>query len=151
MAPDNEDLSDKSPQSSRDEVFRSIGMYVYWFSQLEYVLRIVAVELLGLSSEQAGGVMPVIDFASICGTCRAHIHKVPAESREKGLELIKRAFQVNEDRIRVAHGFWSKGGALHVSRSSFKRGMHFSEPGELQRKAEEVKALTDQIWDLFLI
>jgi hypothetical protein len=150
MAPNDEDLGDESAKSSRDEMYRQIGMYIYWFSQLEYALRIVAAQHLGLTDGQTGWLMPMIDFASICGLCRAQLQTQPAEGREKGLDLINQTFKANEDRIRIAHGLWSESGSFHMSRSSFKYGIHFSDLGELQRKAEEVRRLFHQIFGFFI-
>src|SRR5437667_3512135 len=88
MASNDKDLGDDSAPSSQDQIFRRIGMYIYWFSQLEYMLRIVATRHLGLTDGQAGWLMPVIDFASLCNLCKAHIEMGPVEIRPKSLELI---------------------------------------------------------------
>lgn len=134
--------------------FEAIGKYIYRFSHLEGVLRVVAQNLLKLSTEQFHGLMPVIDFAALCSICKAQILKSDPERVIKGVALINRAHKCNEDRIRIAHGHWFSiddgFGAFHSSRSTLKSSLYFSEAGELEQKADEVADLSEEIWDFFL-
>lgn len=136
--------------------FEAIGKYIFYFSHLEQVVRVVAKELLGLSDDQYHGVMPVIDFAGACNVCKAEIskEKLPLPQVGPALDLINRALKCNEDRIRVAHGSWRLGlgaaVASHVSRTTLRETHYFSNPGELDEKAEALKVLAGNLWDFFL-
>jgi hypothetical protein len=131
------------PDAEQDELFRSIGMYIYRYSQLDYMLRIALYRLLGLSVEQAGSILPMLDFAAVCRACKAQLQERP--DNKKALDLISSALRVNDDRVRVAHGSWTEIGVLHVSRGNARLGLYFSEASELRKKADEIRALTVEV------
>ena len=98
-----------------NQPFEAIGRYIYFFSHVEGTLRLVIMELLGLSDQQFNRLMPVIDFGAICNVIKATIpEKLHASRAKQANDLISRAQKSNEDRIRVAHGSWAPWGAVHV-------------------------------------
>jgi hypothetical protein len=149
---DNQDSSGR-PRDWTDEAYRVIGMYIFWFSRLDDAVRIVAADLVGLTDKQRDSLMAVIDFASACNICKAQIKEKLSDDSERdlALKLIDRALRANEDRVRVAHGYWLfKEGqpvAVHTSRRTLRQEPHFSKPGELLRTIDDLRRLTYLIWD----
>ena len=137
----------------KDQLYRSIGMYVYWFSRLDAIVHLVAQKLLGLSTEQFNCVMPVIDFVSACNICKAQIPtKLEAAKAKRGLKLIDDALAVNGDRTRVVHGLWfyTEGShAIHASKGKLEHAAYFEQPGELTSKALKLEELSHEIFRLF--
>ncbi|WP_431203579.1 hypothetical protein ACQ86E_33545 [Bradyrhizobium betae] len=146
-----------STDGSTDELekFKQIGLYVYWFSQMENAVRTAACDMLALSDLQRNRLMPVVDFVSMCKICQAEVARTMKDDPQRGFleELIKRALKVVEDRNRIAHGYWydhdGTPAAIHASRTTFTDGPYFTRPGELVEKTAEVRKLYEQIWDHF--
>src|SRR5579864_3701423 len=120
MTQELEQAAEASSPDDPDELYRSIGLYIFWFSQLDRVVQYAACDLLGLSDKQAAGLLPVIDFRAVCHICLAKIPEQFSEkaAREQACGLIKAALNVNDDRNRVAHGHWDEKSraAVHASR-----------------------------------
>jgi hypothetical protein len=156
MAGDQDDCSGR-PRDWTDEAYRLIGMYIFWFSRLDDAVRIVAADLVGLSDKQRDSLMPAIDFAAACNICKAQIKEKlsDASERDLALKLIGRALSANDDRVRVAHGYWlnleGQPAAVHISRRTFRSEPHFSKPGELLEKIDELRELTYLIWNTFIV
>ena len=146
------DVTGVASSTQLDELYRSIGIYIFEFSRLDDTLKCAASSLLGLSDEQYDGIMPAIDFVTACNLCKAQIIALLPDDKAtaEALDLLNKCLKTNEDRNRVAHGFWFSASrsfaSIHSSRTSFKQGLYFREPGELTRKATEIRSLRESIW-----
>jgi hypothetical protein len=136
-----------------DELYRSIGRFVYWFSLLDDAIRELIFMLLDLTDKQHESLMPVIDFRSACTICKVQAEiKFPHDTsmRDFVVDLVKRAQEAGEDRNKVAHACWywheGKQAALHTSRNNLREGSYFTEHGELDRKADEISILVSDIY-----
>jgi hypothetical protein len=153
----NENGGSGRPSDWPDEAYGLIGRYIFWFSRLDDAVRIVAADLVGLTDKQRDSLLAVVDFASVCNVCKAQIKEKLSDDSERdlALKLIDRALGANDDRVRVAHGYWlfSEGQAVavHTSRRTLRQEPHFAKPGELLKRIDELRGLTLLIWDKLIV
>jgi len=136
-----------------DSLYRSIGHFVFNFSRFEDVVRGRYVAHLKLNDAQRQFVMPAMDFAFLCGSC-----KLLFETKYRGKKLKTLTAILNEGltinttaRIPVAHGSWylnrPAGFSVHSSRNNLAERHFFTKPGELDKLAERLLVLRHQLWD----
>ena len=128
-----------------DEVFRTIGQFIYSFSQLELAIRLRLSDALSLPEPLFEVVIGPYDFATLCNVVKEVLLRSRADlNAEKIKKLFNRCHALNQKaRIIVAHGTWfpEGGGATHMSRSSFKSSSHFEDPEDLRAQITEAKNL----------
>ncbi|MBC9883776.1 hypothetical protein G8O24_41615 [Bradyrhizobium sp. INPA01-394B] len=120
----------------------AIGAFIFEFSQLEFTIRARLARVLGLKDSMADIVIGPYDFAMLCVVSRESMlaKKRVSKKRKKAVEaFFKDCLTLNsQNRLIVAHALWTIGGASHISRSSLKRKIHFSDLDDL--RAETGKA-----------
>jgi hypothetical protein len=138
-----------------DTLFRSIGNFVFNFSRFEDVVRGRVIECLQLDENRRRIVMAAMDFAFMVGACKQLFAIKFKSEPEKLAELYKildAGFEINQSRIRVAHGSWymnrPAGFAVHTSRNTFQETEYFTKPGELDALAERLIIMRHRLWEL---
>lgn len=122
-----------------DEVFRTIGQFIYSFSQLELSIRLRLSDALALPESLFEVVIGPYDFAILCNVTREALLRTRTDlDAEKIKRLFNRCHALNQKaRIIVAHGTWfpEGGGATHVSKSSLKSTSHFEDIDDLREQS----------------
>ena len=144
----------ESQRDHEESTFIKIGEFIFWFSQLELALRGALSDALRLPHELFDTVTASYDFRTLCDvTLAACQFRCQDETTGKAMvDVINRAKQVNDTRVRIAHGTWmpsSSGGlnAMHMSRQSLKSRYFFDSPGELQKAVDQcIRVAQDAIW-----
>ena len=137
-----------------DTLYRSIGHFVFNFSRFEDVVRGRYVAHLEFNNTQRQFVMPAMDFAFLCGSCKLLFEKTYSGKKLKTLTaILNEGLTINTTaRIPVAHGSWylnrPAGFAVHSSKQSLKVGKFFTTPGALDKLAERLSDLAHQLEDI---
>lgn len=137
------------PESER--YYSAIGRFLVEFSYLETVLKVWIAETANLGEIFR---IPIIthDFAMLCTIgSKVFPYGRPSECQTELKLLIKRLRALNDERVRIAHGWWIIDGPRpmveHVARTSLSRTEHFTDPQELAKYADEA---TEIVVDLFM-
>jgi hypothetical protein len=146
---------DKRFECDADTLYRSIGHFMFNFSRFEDVARGRFVAHLELNDRQRQFVMPAMDFAFLCGSCKIlfkeKYQKEPDKLAEL-LDILNEGLDINASRIRVAHGSWylnrPAGFTVHTSRNTLEEGTFFYKPGELDDLAQRLFVLRHRLWEL---
>jgi hypothetical protein len=133
--------------NGHEKFFSAIGRFIYEFSQLEFWLKCIIANTIGLESEH---VEPILthDFAMICTILETLVAPRLSDAQATKLkQLVKTCRSLNDDRVRIAHGFWVMGsegsGSLHhISRQKLKAAEHFQEAEVIASKADEIQDAT---------
>ena len=127
--------------------FLDIGALVVEFSQLEFTIRFALANAIRLDHQYFDVVLSAFDFATLCRVTSAILQQQRPEEKEAIERLYNQCLELNNERVRVAHGLWTLagGGARVVSRNSFKATYHFTEEGELQRLAAKAQRLMQAV------
>jgi len=127
-----------------EQFYSAIGRFISEFSQLEFSFKVYIAETAGLPDEYFDQIMSH-DFAMLCTIAENVLPREMDEGRKAQLKaLISKCRELNNHRIRVAHGLWviGAGKLLHVSRQKLETSTHY------QRNAGEVAAQADIANDL---
>jgi hypothetical protein len=93
-----------------DTLYRSIGHFVFNFSRFEDVVRGRFVAHLELNDRQRQFVMPAMDFAFLCRSCKILIEEIYRDKPKKLAELtaiLSEGLEINDTaRVPLAHGSW---------------------------------------------
>jgi len=125
-----------------------LGYFMAEFSQLEFTIRYVLVQHLGLKEETANAVTAPYDFASLCRVTRFVLTRNVPDREKEIAEVFSACLELNDQRTHVAHGLWSMGETLeasHVSRQTFQSKVYFSKPGELRDLGDQAQKLFQQV------
>lgn len=122
---------------------KSIGHFVYWFSQLEFTIKSRLAHALNLPDDLFDIVIGPYDFAVLCTvTERTLMRGASASDQTKIKTYFNRCRKLNQEaRVVVAHASWSFEGARHVSRSTLNATHYFSKATELDKQATIAKQL----------
>lgn len=137
-----------------DTLYRSIGHFVFNFSRFEDVVRGRYVAHLEFNDTQRQFVMPAMDFAFLCGSCKLLFEKQYSGKKLKTLTaILNEGLTINTTaRIPLAHGSWylnrPAGLSVHSSRNNLVERNFFAKPGELDKLAERLLVLRHQLWDI---
>jgi hypothetical protein len=124
------------------DFFEAIGRFVFWFSKLEGMLKADLAGLLDLDNDYLDPVVSAFDFAQLYNVLRAmKLKKASEELMPKIAKFFKECLKLNDERIRVAHGDWTLGGARVVSRGSRQADIYFKEPKDLIKLAKRCEHL----------
>jgi hypothetical protein len=130
-------------QLEAEKTYRSIGLFIHEFSQVEYSLRYAVGGELGLKEEHFSAVTSTFDVAALC-----NLAVVLFEGRGELKKLINRFRDLNTHRQRVAHGLWvpeSDGGYVHhIARTSLKGGGYAQQANALEKLAQEALSLRNE-------
>jgi hypothetical protein len=135
-------------------LYQSIGHFVFNFSRFEDVVRGRYVAHLEFNDTQRQFVMPAMDFAFVCGSCKLLFEKTYSGKKLKTLTaILNEGLKINTTaRIPLAHGSWylnrPAGFSVHSSRNKLEERNFFSKPGELDKLAERLLVLRHQLWDM---
>jgi hypothetical protein len=127
--------------------FQKIGEFIVWFSRLEYGLRCVLADAISLPDKLFDAVTASYDFHKLCEVTRVACEaKFTAAQMVKMNKLLGRCLQINDYRVRIAHGTWSSFGATHMSRGKgLKVTQYFSNPAELARSVRDCLNLSTDV------
>jgi hypothetical protein len=89
------------------------------------------------------------DFALLCTITKSVVMPNLDEEEAADLKhLLKTCYQLNEDRVRIAHGFWivaeDSGQLLHGRKGELDPASHFNEAQAIARKADLMNSLNYQ-------
>jgi hypothetical protein len=133
-----------------DETYRQIGRFFHRFSQLEFSLRFGLSFLIGVQHDVFDAAMAPYDIAQLCNVAKSVGKKRLTAAQSKNLDkLMGEIFDLNADRVRIAHGTWSDGNSgmanRHVSRTSLEAKSYYGKPGELAALADRAEALKERV------
>lgn len=128
-----------------ESYFRSIGEFIFRFSQLEYQLKSTLARYLNLRGDQFDVVVGPYDFAVLCTVAEKTIKLDVDEQYHPSVKsFFNKCRELNDTRNIVAHGRWSVEGARHASRRSLEAKMHFESPAKLAKATSDAKKLLDE-------
>jgi hypothetical protein len=138
-------MSPPPDAAASSEAFEKIGEFIFWFSQVELVVREVLSEILYLPPEVVfvGPITASYDFRVLCdvtvAACRSRCTDPGAVADFQ--KLISACKKLNDDRVRIVHGTWvtrppwaedkGRAMAIHMSQQSLKTAIHFTKPHAL--------------------
>jgi hypothetical protein len=111
-----------------EETYRAIGHFVSEFSKLEAMLQAFIAHEIGLDEKFFDAVMNY-DFALSCTVLQSVVRISRDELISDELdEVIKKCRALNDDRVRVVHGYWEahRGQLHHASRNKLQL-VHYEE------------------------
>jgi hypothetical protein len=128
-----------------EEFFRAIGAFIFRFSQLEYLIKSALASYLKLRDDQFDVIVGPYDFAMLCTVAEKTLKLDLDPQYHPALKsFFNKCRALNQDRVVVAHGSWSIGGARHASRQSLEAKMHFENPEKLLKAAADAISLIDE-------
>jgi len=141
-----------------DSLYRAIGRFMFAFSQLEFIIRHLLGEALGLIDRRFEIVTSTYDFAKLCSVTEAlYIETLGCspEEEEAFRRIFKECKSLNGDvRVPVAHGTWfideSSMGVRHTNREKFKPNVKFSKIAELDVQSDKADSLKSALIKLII-
>ena len=132
------------------ELHGAIGEFIFWFSQLEFTIKARLAGALDLEDGLFNIIIGPYDFAMLCTVTELVLSKGAGSHVTKRIKnYFNRCKKLNQEaRIIVAHGTWTLDGARHVSRSTLQANIHFKQPEELRRRADEARKLMGDLFSL---
>lgn len=118
---------------------------MYEFSQLEFTIRHYVGLEAGIHDDYFTAVM-THDFALLCTAAKAVFGlKLKPDGQKKLKKLLGECLELNEERVRVAHGLWvpfEQGGTVHhTPRASLKFTVREEQAAHLEKQADAANAL----------
>lgn len=138
-------------KAERANLYRAIGEFIFYFSQLEFNIKARLAGALKLPDELFDIVIGPYDFAMLCTVTQQTLSLgVDAATKGRIKEYFKECYKLNQTaRLIVAHGTWSLGGgARHVSRTSLEAKYYFTTPGELDWQTQKARELFPKLFAL---
>jgi hypothetical protein len=136
-------IFDPKEAEHRETMFADIGAFIFQFSQLDHIIRVELSRALRLKKEQFTAVTGPYDFAVLCKVTGTILTQKYPKRRQDIERVLNRCFDLNTERVRVAHGLWTMdefgSRAWHISRNSLKEDRHFENPEALARLTEEAR------------
>jgi hypothetical protein len=136
---------------ARAKLYRAIGEFIFYFSQLEFNIKARLAGALKLEDELFDIVIGPYDFAMLCTVTRQTLSVGVDDATKKRIKKYFSECQtLNQTaRLIVAHGTWSlEGGARHVSRSSLEAKYYFTTPEELDKQTKKARELFPKLFSL---
>ena len=145
----------QAEDEAAERTYRSIGRFMFEFSQVEYTIRHYLADEIRLKDEYFSAVVESYDVGVLTKVATEVFKKSRGADAAAAIEkLLNRFRKMNEDRNRVAHGLWvpfKDGGTVHhVSRNRLKSSPSSDQAGELERKADELCQLRSELEQAFL-
>jgi hypothetical protein len=141
--------------SAEEEAYRAIGRFIYEFSQAESTIRDCVSDSIGLDYKYHSDIIESYDVAMLCNIAISVFEKsLPRYQVRKLKPLINKFRELNNVRVRVAHGVWVPsidGGTVHhTSRRGLKSIASANQAASLERLADEACDLRAEIERTFL-
>jgi hypothetical protein len=136
-----------------EQTYRSIGRFMFEFSQVEYTIRHYLAKEIELKDIFFSEVMESYDVGVLTTVAIGVFKKTRGDNGARIEKLLNRFRQMNEDRKRVAHGLWvpfNDGGTVHyVSRSKLSSSQFVDQATELEKQAEKLCHLRSELEQVF--
>src|SRR5262245_14484342 len=94
--------------TAEDRFFSAIGRFFFEFSQLEFQIKYHVAEAISLKDEHFDAIMSY-DFAMLCTVAQTVIMPLNEDAATKLKKLISKCRELNNERVRMAHGLWVVG------------------------------------------
>jgi putative transcriptional regulator len=125
--------------------FQAIGQFFFWFSQLEFTIKVRLSAALGLEDPLFDVVTAPYDFAALCTVAsKVLTHKHP-EGHSDFKKIFNECLRLNDERVRIAHGTWTHGAAelsaRHVARGTLEARYFYEKPEVLVQLAQTAERL----------
>jgi hypothetical protein len=127
-----------------ERTYRAIGRFMFEFSQMEYAIRELLGEEIGLQ-EQSSSLAMESYVAKLIDIAIEEFRKSRGDDATSIWRLLNRFRDMNDERNRVAHGLWvpfKDGGTVHYT--SRKKPT----PARLTDQAEHLEKLSDELCQL---
>ncbi|MCK1271370.1 MULTISPECIES: hypothetical protein [unclassified Bradyrhizobium] len=127
-----------------EQLYRAIGYFIYWFSQLEFTIKARLANALKLDEESMFDIIiGPYDFAMLCTVTKQTLMRTaPEPTKGKIKSFFNACHALNQKaRLVVAHGTWTYAGARHVSRSTLAATTHFAKVEDLEAFGQEARRL----------
>ena len=133
-------------KDENDPLYLAIGKFIFWFSQLEFTIKVVLASYLKLEDQQFDVVVSPYDFLVLCTVAEKTLKLDFDKQYHPTLEsFFNRCKKLNQEaRIVVAHGNWTNAGARHVSRQTLEAKFHFEKPEKLAEAADLARRLMQE-------
>jgi hypothetical protein len=144
----------QAEDKAAERTYRSIGRFMFEFSQVEYTIRHYLANEIGLKDEYFSAVVESYDVAMLTKVAIEVFKKSRTANAASIEKLLNRFRKMNGDRNRVSHGLWvpfKDGGTVHhVSRNKLKSSPSTDQADELERKADKLSQLRSELEQAFL-
>lgn len=133
-----------------NELFKSIGEFIFWFSQLEFTIKARLAGALRLDDRFFEIIIGPYDFAMLCTVTRETLLRDADDIVKKRIhDYFGRCHKLNQEaRLIIAHGSWTLDGALHISRNSLTGRFHFQKPTQIRKYTNDAKRLMRELFAL---
>ena len=133
-----------------NELYKAIGEFMFWFSQLEFTIKARLAGALQLDNQFFTIVIGPYDFAMLCTVTRETLSVGADGATKKRIHsYFGQCQRLNQNaRLIIAHGSWTLDGAHHISRSSLKSTLHFQSPPQIKKHTIEAKRLMRELFAL---
>lgn len=141
-------------ESEKARDFQRIGEFVFWFSQLEFTIKVRLSAALGLSDNLFDAVTAHYDFAILCTVAiKVLLAKFP--QREASIKkLFKDCRKLNDERVGISHGLWTHRGhrlvARHVARGTLEPRYLYGDPAVFPKLIEKARGLMGDVFRVTL-
>ena len=132
-------------EEQKGRVFQLIGQFIFWFSQLEFTIRVRLSAELGLEQKLFDFVVAPYDFTVLCTVAsKVLTHRHP-DGEADFRKVFNECRRLNDERVRIAHGTWTHGAegfsARHTARQTLDAKFFYEKPDvlvELTQTAERL-------------
>ena len=130
-------------EQREERLYRAIGYFIFWFSQLEFTIKARLANALQLEEGMFDIIIGPYDFAMLCTVTKQTLMRTASETaKERIKSFFNACHKLNQKaRVVVAHGTWTNAGARHVSRSTLAAMTHFAKVEDLEAHAKEARRL----------
>jgi putative transcriptional regulator len=133
----------------KTQVFEAIGQFIFWFSQLEFTIRVRLSAELGLEEQLFDVVIAPYDFAVLCTvTSTVLTHKHP-EGEADFKRIFNECRRLNDERVRIAHGTWTHGSeglsARDAARRTLEAKYFYEKPEALVQLSQTAERLMREV------
>ena len=144
----------KKERKNLKAVHEEIWSFIFPFSQLVFTIRDFLGSVLSIPEQHFDAITGAYDFATLCNVSKSVFTKEYPSKAEQYKKIFNGCLELNNDRVRVAHGTWFDDlegeSARHVARGSFEPKFFFEKQGELKDKAVKADRLMSELVDIFI-
>lgn len=141
-------------EEAAEQTYRAIGRFMFEFSQVEYTIRHLLGEAVGLNEKYFTAVVESYDVGLLTTVAKEVFKKSRSGQRLATIEkLLDRFRELNDHRKRVAHGLWVpfiEGGTVgYVSRNRLTPSRFTQQAKELEKHADTLCQLRADLENAF--
>lgn len=136
------------PVIQDDDLYKEIGKFMVGFSGMESVLRL----LIGIESKVQSifkeALMQVFDFSTLVNTLKEFYKQTITDEEEKKniIRLLNECLNINNDRVRIAHGSWifkedGRGSLVHMKKGRIRSDEFFGNISEIKSINEKLRTI----------